>query len=461
MNKIKITLLLGTILLFGQNLKVSGQTGFGCDAAGMILTAGAGTTTNFYKLNTSTVPMHFDLMFTIPYVINSTAFNPKDSCLYAFPQGSASDGQTHMYRIDATGAVTQFNVTAPTHAPAGGGYKGGSIDNNGIYYLSPAAGAGNGVAAPNGTSYLYFIDLKQPTQPFTTYGIAVTGNPVINLPDIAWNPVDNNLYGVDSQHTGTGTAANGTEGYLDQFVVTRNATTGYPTAFAMTRIGTRWTSVPGDYSSATDYSFGGLYIGKNGLLFGSLNNGGFYQIHLDDGSKQFLASSPASSANDGAACPNATFNFAADLQVTKDDGLMAVMPGNSTTYTIVVTNNGPYPAYDATVSDPLPADIPAANVTFKVTAITGTGATSSFALNAVKPGPLSDVITIPAGGSITYQLTLKVPVTYSKVDLRNIVTVDTGDFNSDPVPENDTAYDDDEVNPPYIPINPHIRGKLK
>ena len=45
----------------------------------------------------------------------------------------------------------------------------------------------------------------------------------------------------------------------------------------------------------------------------------------------------------------------ADLAITKTDGVNSVMQGGTTTYTIVVSNNGPGAVTGATVSDPMPA----------------------------------------------------------------------------------------------------------
>src|SRR4029077_19953034 len=47
----------------------------------------------------------------------------------------------------------------------------------------------------------------------------------------------------------------------------------------------------------------------------------------------------------------------ADLSVTKTDGSATYLPGGRTTYTIVVTNNGPSFVTGATVIDALPAAI--------------------------------------------------------------------------------------------------------
>jgi uncharacterized repeat protein (TIGR01451 family) len=82
----------------------------------------------------------------------------------------------------------------------------------------------------------------------------------------------------------------------------------------------------------------------------------------------------------------------ADLSVTKTDGSATYTPGGSTTYTIVVTNNGPSFVTGATVSDALPAGITSATWT---ATYTGTGSTGP----ASGSGDINASINLAVGGT--------------------------------------------------------------
>src|SRR5207237_436808 len=115
-----------------------------------------------------------------------------------------------------------------------------------------------------------------------------------------------------------------------------------------------------------------------------------------------------------------------DVGVTKDDGVPSVVPGTTTTYTIVVSNGGPSTATNVSVSDALPAG---------VTSFTwsGNGKTN-------QSGALSDTIaSLLPGASVTYTVVVTVDPSATGV-LTNTVTVAAA---NDPNPANNTASDAD------------------
>jgi len=440
MKRIKLLLLFAAIFCCGQT-NLFGQGGaepeqFDCYTSGMILTQGNGLTgvnarTTFYYVNTATNPISFDVMFVVNYNLNSTAYNVLDNCLYAFPNGAT----TPLLRIDAAGNVTTFIVQSTPTAPKGNGYKGGTIDNNGIYYL----------AAANTDNRLFYIDLKSlsATSPnYTTKAIPLTGGGDagnINLPDLSWNPANGLLYGVEY----------GAAGQLDK--VTIITLTGLASG-VITRVG------PAKASVVAGDAFGATYIGSNGVFYGSRNGGNFYQIDPITGVKFKLGSAPTSEVNDGANCPLAPITFGTDIQVTKTNGISVMAAGTSTTYTIVVFNAGPFGASNIKVSDPLPNGIPSANVSYTASATVG----AVTAVSGTQYGAILDIISLETGASVIYTVIMKVPETYdTTIKLINTVTAMV-DANStyDTNPSNNTATDITDVKPTILPVNPHLRGKF-
>src|SRR5690554_3388607 len=173
-----------------------------------------------------------------------------------------------------------------------------------------------------------------------------------------------------------------------------------------------------------------------GEIFGAVNGGGLYQFNITTGERVLIAGSPASNNNDGARCVTAPLIFEADLSVTKTDGTANYIPGFSTTYTIVAENNGPFGVMNAHVSDPVPAGIPAINVSY--TAVASSGSTTE--VSGTQTGAIDDYVSLPVGGTVTYTVTVFIPASFTG-DLVNTVTV-TPPSNIDDVDmSNNTATD--------------------
>lgn len=135
-----------------------------------------------------------------------------------------------------------------------------------------------------------------------------------------------------------------------------------------------------------------------------------------------------------------------DLAITKDDGATAYTPGVDTTYTINVTNNGPFEVTDAVVNDPLPAGVTSANWTC-------VGANGGVCGAAAGPGGITNqLVDLPAGGSVTYSLTLTPPPGFTG-DLVNTATVANPVDVPDPSPANNVASDTDQQGVPAMTID--------
>jgi uncharacterized repeat protein (TIGR01451 family) len=122
---------------------------------------------------------------------------------------------------------------------------------------------------------------------------------------------------------------------------------------------------------------------------------------------------------------------AADMVVTKTDGVASITAGTSTTYTITVTNGGPStePA-GLVVSDPIPAGT------------TGSESEPDCTLAAIFT--CTTTAPILPGGSISYQLTLNVPPGYASLTLTNTATI-TFTPIAETDPTNNAATDTDTV----------------
>ncbi|MBB1088523.1 DUF11 domain-containing protein [Lysobacter sp. SG-8] len=144
---------------------------------------------------------------------------------------------------------------------------------------------------------------------------------------------------------------------------------------------------------------------------------------------------PIGPNNNGAA--TVIVEASADLAVTKDDGSATYVPGSTTTYTVVVTNNGPSAASNVLISDPQPTGA----VTPTFTSWTCSAAGGASCPNASGNGSIAETVpSLPDGGSLTYSIVAAIPS--GAVDpLTNTVTVSSD--TSDPTPDNNTASDTD------------------
>lgn len=120
-----------------------------------------------------------------------------------------------------------------------------------------------------------------------------------------------------------------------------------------------------------------------------------------------------------------------NLSITKTADQITYLPGHPIIYTVTVQNAGPSTATDATVSDDLPTTVTDATWTCAATG----GATCA----ASGSGDISDSVTIPAGGVLTYTVTGTVALTTPNASIiDNAATVippaGTSDPNCPPAP---------------------------
>jgi uncharacterized repeat protein (TIGR01451 family) len=126
--------------------------------------------------------------------------------------------------------------------------------------------------------------------------------------------------------------------------------------------------------------------------------------------------------------------YQADLSILKTDGVTSVVPGTTTTYTIVVSNAGPSPVTNASVTDVLPAGVASATWTCAASAGSSCGAASGS-------GSLATSVSLLPAGIATYTVVASVspsatgtlvntaavtpPANVADPDLSNNVSTDT------------------------------------
>ncbi len=150
----------------------------------------------------------------------------------------------------------------------------------------------------------------------------------------------------------------------------------------------------------------------------------------------------SSSGNSGTASDTLTVSPAADLSVTKTDGVTSATPGGSVTYTIVVSNAGPSADPSVTLSDAFPTP----PLTCTYTSVAAGGATGNTAAGS---GDLAETLSMPAGSSVTYTAICAIDSDATGT-LSNTATVTSS--VTDTVPGNNSATDSDTVLVPEADI---------
>lgn len=161
---------------------------------------------------------------------------------------------------------------------------------------------------------------------------------------------------------------------------------------------------------------------------------------------------PDPNPDDNTSTVTSTPEAVTDLAVTKTDGQTQYVPGQTVTYTITVTNNGPSFAPLPAVSDTLnPAvfDVTAATWTASYAGPAGfDGGAGWTGSSGSGTGSLSEILNVlPSGGTVTYVVAAPTLPTATG-SLVNTVTVSTSDLSNDPNPSNNSATDTDSVTLP-------------
>jgi uncharacterized repeat protein (TIGR01451 family) len=157
------------------------------------------------------------------------------------------------------------------------------------------------------------------------------------------------------------------------------------------------------------------------------------RFHLDGDSSVQLAGLAIDDVTVTACRP-----LAADVAITKTDGVATAVPGSPVTYTITASNAGPDPVTGGTVADTFPAACAAVSWTCA-------GAGGGTCTAGPVAGNIADTVNLPAGGSVTYTATCTISPAATGT-LANTATVSAGAM-PDPSPANNSATDTDTLVP--------------
>ena len=128
----------------------------------------------------------------------------------------------------------------------------------------------------------------------------------------------------------------------------------------------------------------------------------------------------------------------ADLSITINDGISLWTPGGSTTYTVVVDNNGPLNVTGAVFTDNKPAQV----ASWSWTCTPQSGATCGAGSGGPILTAIADTANIPSGKHVTYTIVATLG-TATPGNLVNTVTITAPIGTPDPNLANNTAIDTD------------------
>jgi len=243
-----------------------------CSNFGYLFQSISGSGTDFISVNlqTGASTILYSDMTATPVGINAIGYNVTDSHIW----GSVVGGPVNtIARVGANGIPVYFTIPGLLST----GYNVGAIDDNGILYLYSS-----------NTTDIYRVDVNPTSPTYLTLLSPVLTTIAMSIADWAYNPVDNMLYGVNT---------NGAAPIHQLLRV--NPNTG-----AVTVVGTV-TSSNGAFNAG---SFGAAYLDANGNLYVSDNiAGGIYKLPVvqtifSNTTAQLFSQGAISSGNDGCLC---------------------------------------------------------------------------------------------------------------------------------------------------------------
>ncbi|MDO7874427.1 hypothetical protein Q5H93_06755 [Hymenobacter sp. ASUV-10] len=350
----------------------------------------------------STVTYVGTTLYDAGVALNGLSFNYADGYLYAFGLSNNT-----LYRLSTTGVQSLGAISGLSAS----GYNSATADLNGVLYLV------------NNTSST-ITKLTVSTLAIST----LTLSSPVNFGDIAYNPIDNQLYGNRYYATGTG-AANG-----------------------MSRIdpNTGTVTVLGTPATAGD-DMGSLFFDAAGGLYGATNQGNLVNFSTSTGMATLIGSAGLATQSDGASCVFPTQSL--DVVLSAATPVRVNATSFDVTYTATVKNTGVTSDPNVQIVNFLNDGSNTAGTSFpnasSVTVVTAPAVTSGAALatNAGFNGTTSTGLlagTTALASNATSTITYTVRVTYPSV-----AAIPT-------TAQNNTVYASTEGNSPsagYILVN--------
>lgn len=367
--------------------------------------ASASSATTLYTINTSANPFTFTAVGdnSHGYVYNAMGFKTGDGFIYAMRYDASVGATVNNQLLKISSDEKVYNLGVISGLSGSVTYDAGAFDSAGNYYIRST-----------NSSLMYKIDVSTRTLLSTINLVnSSSASVTVNTGDLAYNTSDSMFYGVDS---------------ITSKLVKINPSTGLVT------YGT---------GTANSSQYGAMWGSGSGHIYGSANDGSeFAQFNVTSGTSTKISNVLATTLSDGATCIGVTavLALATDLEISKTDGVSNYVPGANTTYTIVVTNNGPFGVVDANVVDALPSGI----TPMSYYAVASSGSTTNVTGTSASPqtGALNDLVSLPVGGSVTYTVTVAFPSNYAG-NLVNIATVTAPSTATENLTSNNSTTDTD------------------
>lgn len=291
---------------------------------------------------------------------NSLAYNKATNLMYAITQSPSTADQ--LLVIDKAGATYNLGTVTGFDPADSGQLNAGFFDDSGNYWVSSSNGGTTGK--------LYKIDLS--TRVATSISNQTT---LVKANDLTYS--SGYAWGINTQSSASNTVTVVRIQLSNGAMVTKTITLPAPPppVPAVTPVPTTWGT-----------TWGGAWSYGNGDI-GFLNNsGGYVQLRVTGVTPTSFTptlvhtfSAAGSSNNDAAMCSRPT-----NLSIAKT-ATTVVGPTQTVTWTMTVTNNGPYPSSGYTVTDVIPQGFSDPKVVAANTTIAGCQITNDGTPNPTYP----------------------------------------------------------------------------